>query len=105
MAGERHGMCESALRAPENRKKKHKDLLMHFWIYPSMFRQVIAIITGSWFPQKLLKHSVVDVYGSVVEGCNQVFYDDTTRMLCPSIKIVKIRFWPVFPDTKEICFV
>jgi hypothetical protein len=32
-------------------------LLMHFCIYPNMFRLVIAIITGSWFRQKLLKQS------------------------------------------------
>jgi hypothetical protein len=30
-------------------------LLMHFWIYPNMFRQVVAIIRGSWLPQTLLK--------------------------------------------------
>jgi hypothetical protein len=37
-------------------------LLVHFWIYPSMFRQVIAIIRRSWFPQKLLKQSVLWMY-------------------------------------------
>jgi hypothetical protein len=37
-------------------------LLMHFWIYPNMFRQVIAIIRGLWFPQKLLKQSVLWMY-------------------------------------------
>jgi hypothetical protein len=34
-------------------------LLMHFWIYPNMLQQVIAIIRGPWFPQKLLKLSVL----------------------------------------------
>jgi hypothetical protein len=28
-----------------------------------MFRQVTAINRCSWFPQKLLKQSIVDVYG------------------------------------------
>jgi hypothetical protein len=37
-------------------------LLMHFWIYSNMFRQVIAIIRGSWFPHKLLKQSVLWMY-------------------------------------------
>jgi hypothetical protein len=36
--------------------------LMHFWIYTSMFWQVIAFIRGSWFPQKLLKQSVLWMY-------------------------------------------
>jgi hypothetical protein len=37
-------------------------LLMHFWIYSNMFRQIIAIIRGLWFPQKLLKRFVLWMY-------------------------------------------
>jgi hypothetical protein len=44
------------------RRGSNRILLMHFWIYPTMFQQVFAIIRGSWFPQKLLKQSVLWMY-------------------------------------------
>jgi hypothetical protein len=44
------------------RRGSSRILFMHFYIYPNMFQQVIAIIKGSWFPQKLLKQSVLCMY-------------------------------------------
>jgi hypothetical protein len=44
------------------RRGNSRILLMHFYIYPNMFQQVIAIIRGSWFLQKLLKQSVLWMY-------------------------------------------
>jgi hypothetical protein len=39
-------------------------LLMHLWIYPDIFQQVIAIIRGSWFPSEATQAvCIVDVYG------------------------------------------
>jgi hypothetical protein len=45
------------------RRESSMILLMHIWIYPNMFRQVIAIVNGSWFPQKLLKQWMYMDYG------------------------------------------
>jgi hypothetical protein len=44
------------------RRGSSRILLIHFQIYPNMFQQVIAIIRGSWFPQKLLEQSVLWMY-------------------------------------------
>jgi hypothetical protein len=55
---------------------------MHFCIYFNMFRQLIAIIRGAWFPQKLVKQFVLWMYIdyglSRVVSCRGMLHPSTT---------------------------
>jgi hypothetical protein len=43
------------VKEPTNASRREYDLLMNSKFYPNMFQQVIAIIRGSYLPQKLVK--------------------------------------------------